>query len=57
MDDEKRLLQAELMMHCMLDCIIDKKPIDFSGLSVPRSVIERIQDAINDGRLTGRLEL
>lgn len=49
----ERLRNAELAMHALLDTIIDKEPIDFSGLRVFRSVIERIEAAIDDGVLKG----
>lgn len=48
-----RLANAELAMHALLDNIIEKQPIDFSGLRIPRSVIERLQRAIDEGTLKG----
>lgn len=48
-----RTRNAELAMHALLDNIIDKEPIDFSGLRVPRSVVERIERAIDEGKLRG----
>lgn len=48
-----RLRNAELAMHALLDNIIEKEPIDFSGLRIPRSVVERIERAIDDGKLKG----
>ena len=53
---EKRILQAEAIMHVMLDHIIDKQPMDFSGLFLPNSIIERLRDGLNSGKIKGKLE-
>lgn len=53
----KRLLQSEAIMHVMLDFIIDKEPMDFGGMTMPRSIIERLQDGFNSGKIKGVMEI
>lgn len=52
----QRLNNYELAMHVMLDRIIDNEVMDFGGLTLPMSVIMRLQDALETGALTGTLE-
>lgn len=51
-----KLLQSEAIMHVMLDFIIDREPMNFGGMSLPRSIIERLQNGFRDGKIVGVME-
>lgn len=53
----KRLIDAELAMHALLDGLLDNRPVDFEGLTVPLSVVQRIRDALEDGTIEGTLKV
>lgn len=53
----KKVLQSEAIMHVMLDWIIDKQPMDFGGMNIPRSVAERLQDGLLSGKISGMMEI
>lgn len=57
MDTDRALRDTELAMHSFLDCIIDGDQIDVSNLLLPLSIVDRIKDAIADGRMHGKVEL
>lgn len=55
MSTTQRLNNYELAMHALLDHIIEGQPIDFASLAVPRSIINRIHEALDSGALVGTL--